>query len=536
MAGKRSRPPIRPQAPEVAWHPGHNPWAIALTVTLATFMEVLDITIVNVALPHIAGGLAATQDEATWVLTSYLVSNAIVMPISGWLAVRIGRKRFYMTCVALFAVSSLFCGIAPTLGALVFFRVLQGAGGGGLAPSEQSILADTFEPRERGLAFAVYGMAVVVAPALGPTLGGYLTDTVGWRWIFFLNVPVGLVSLFLTSRLLVDPPYLVEARKRKGVPIDFPGLALVALGVGALQIVLDKGQEDDWLASNFIRALVTISTISLALLVVRELRTKYPIVDLRLLGNRNFGLACLLIFIVGVILFGSTVILPQYEQTLLGYSAEKAGLTLSVGAVLLIPTMPVVGQLVKFVAARWLVALGFVISAYALYVMSRIDLYVSFSTLTWWRVLQASALGLFFVPLTTSMYVGLPQEKKEEAAALFNLGRNLGGSVGISLIESLLAHRAQIHQNVLAGNTTLFNPSLRRALAALQIAFTHKGLDARTALHRAYANLYAELQRQAVALAYVDVLRLLMFGAILAAGVALLLRANPLGATTPRME
>jgi DHA2 family multidrug resistance protein len=309
----------------------------------------------------------------------------------------------------------------------------------------------------------------------------------------------------------------------------------VALGVGALQIVLDKGQEDDWLGSSFIRALVTVSTISLALLVVRELRTKHPIVDLRLLGNRNFGLGCLLIFAVGVILFGSTVLLPQYEQTLLGYSAEKAGMTLSVGAFLLIPTMPIVGQLVKFVAARWLVALGFVISAYALYVMSRIDLYVSFGTLTWWRVLQSSALGLFFIPLTTSMYVGLPQEKKEEGAALFNLGRNLGGSVGISLIESLLARRTQFHHNVLSANATPFSPSFRQAVTALQTGFIKSGLDVGTALRMAYGRLYAELQRQAAALAYIDILRLLMIGAILAVGIALLLRANPTDQGTPSM-
>jgi DHA2 family multidrug resistance protein len=509
------------------WHPGHNPWTITLTVTLATFMEVLDITIVNVALPHIAGGLAATQNEATWVLTSYLVSNAIVMPLSGWLAVRIGRKRFYMTCVALFAASSFLCGIAPSLGALVFFRVLQGAGGGGLAPSEQSILADTFEPQQRGLAFAVYGMAVVVAPALGPTLGGYLTDTIGWRWIFFLNLPVGAVSLLLTSRFLVDPPHLVRARTRKGIPVDFPGLALVALGVGALQLVLDKGQENDWLASPSIRTLVTISAASLVLLVVRELRTDNPVVDLRLLGKRNLGLGCLLIFIVGITLFGSTVLLPQYEQLLLGYTAEKAGMTLSVGALFVIPMMPIIGQLVKVVNARWLVALGFVVSAYALYVMSHIDLDVSFGTLTWWRVLQMSAMGLFFIPITTSMYAGLPQEKNEQGAALFNLARNLGGSVGISLIETLLARREQLHQSVLVAHTTRYSPQLRAAVATLERAFTIGGRDPVTALHMAYAEIFAQVERQTAALAYVDVLRLLLVGSVLGVFFALFLRAGP---------
>jgi DHA2 family multidrug resistance protein len=516
---------------EEGWHPGHSAWAIALTVTLATFMEVLDITIVNVALPHIAGGLSATQDEATWVLTSYLVSNAIVMPLSGWLAMRIGRKRFYMTCVALFTVSSFLCGIAPTLASLVFFRVLQGAGGGGLAPSEQSILADTFEPRRRGMAFALYGMAVVVAPALGPTLGGYLTDTIGWRWIFFLNVPVGIASLLLTNRLLVDPPHLVEARKRQKIPIDVPGLVLVALGIGALQIVLDKGQEDDWLASPFIRVLAVTSALSLILLVIRELSVKHPVVDLRLLGNRNLGLGCLLISVVGVVLFGSTVLLPQYEQTLLGYSAEAAGMTLSVGALVVIPLMPIVGQLVRFVQARWLVAAGFLVSAYGLYIMAQINPDVSFGALTWWRVVQASALALFFIPITTSMYAGLPREQNEQGAALFNLGRNLGGSVGIALIESTLARREQIHQNVLVAHATRLDPSFRSALATTQAAFTHGGHDATTALHMAYASLYGQIQRQAAALAYVDVLHLLALGALLAILAALFLRAPPPGAS-----
>ena len=297
--------------------------------------------------------------------------------------------------------------------------------------------------------------------------------------------------------------------------------------------MLDKGQEDDWLASPFIRTLAVVASVSLVLLVVRELRTKHPVVDLRLLGNRNFGLGCLLIFIVGVILFGSTVVLPQYEQVLLGYSAEKAGMTLSVGALFIIPLMPVVARLVNVVAARWLVAAGFLVTAYALYVMSNIDLEVSFSTLTWWRVLQGSAMALFFIPITTSMYVGLPQEKNEQAAALFNLGRNLGGSVGISLIESMLARRAQLHQNVLIAHTTRFNPAFRAALAAMRTKFVHAGSDAATALHMAYASLYAEVQRQASALAYVDVLRLLMLGSLLAVVVALFLRANPLGRGTP---
>jgi DHA2 family multidrug resistance protein len=514
-------------AEDQGWHPGHNPWTIALTVTLATFMEVLDITIVNVALPHIAGGLAATQDESTWVLTSYLVSNAIVLPISGWLALRFGRKRFYMTCVALFTVSSFLCGIASSLGLLVLFRVLQGAGGGGLAPSEQSILADTFPPSQRGMAFAVYGMAVVVAPALGPTLGGYLTDSVGWRWIFFLNVPVGAVSLLLTNRLLVDPPHIRRARERKGVPIDVLGLLLVIVGFGTLQVVLDKGQEDDWFGSSFIRWFTLVSAVSLVGLVVRELRVAHPIVDLRLLRTRNLGICCALIFLVGAILFGSTVLLPQYEQTLLGYSAEKAGETLSVGAIAIIPLMPLVGWVLKHIAARWVIAAGFVLSTVALFVMARIDLDVSFGVLTQWRVLQALGIALLFVPITTSMYVGLPPEKNEEAAALLNLFRNLGGSIGISLIETQLVRRSQAHQNFLVAHATSFNPAMRAALDAAQRG-TLQGATT-TRMRLAYARVYEQIQHQASALAYVDVLQLLAVIAGFAVLVALLLRSNPRG-------
>jgi DHA2 family multidrug resistance protein len=516
-------------APDGGFHPGHGAWPIALTVTLATFMEVLDITIVNVALPHIAGGLAATQDEATWVLTSYLVSNAIVLPISGWLSARLGRKRFYMTCVALFAASSFLCGIAPSLGWLVFFRVLQGAGGGGLAPSEQSILADTFEEKRRGMAFAVYGMAVVVAPALGPTLGGFLTDSVGWRWIFFLNVPVGIVSLLLTHRLLVDPPRLVALRKQKGVPVDYLGLGFVIIGFGALQIVLDKGQEDDWLASPFIRAMAAIACVSIVLLVVRELTTKHPVVDLRLFAVRNLALSFALIFLVGVILFGSTVLLPQFEQLFLGYTAQQAGETLSIGALCIIPLMPIVGILVNHVRARWLVAAGFLLSGYALYVMSSINLDVSFGILTRWRILQAVALSLLFVPITTSMYVGLPEGKNEDAAAMFNLGRNLGGSVGISIIETVLARRQQLHQNVLVGHATRYNPAFRATVSRIEDAFLHARVNAADSLRMAYAAVYGQIQRQAAALAYVDVMQLLAVAAALATLVALLLRANPLG-------
>src|ERR1700688_4176676 len=313
------------QADTAAWLSPVNPWVIALTVTLATFMEVLDTSIANVALPHIAGSLSAGQDESTWVLTSYLVSNAIVLPLSGWLSSIIGRKNFYMSCVALFTISSFLCGLAPNLAVLIIFRVLQGAGGGGLQPSEQAILADTFEPAKRGMAFAVYGVAVVMAPAIGPTLGGWITDNFTWRWIFFINIPVGILSLLLTSRLIQDPPYF-KRRKLSETHIDYTGLGFVALGLGTLQVVLDKGQRDDWFESNFILWLTVISVASLIFVIFWEWHHKDPIIDLHLLRDRTFGVSNLLMFMLGFALLGSTLLLPLFMQTLLGYTAEQAGL------------------------------------------------------------------------------------------------------------------------------------------------------------------------------------------------------------------
>src|SRR6201993_5281130 len=369
-------------APREFERPAVNPWIIALTVTLATFMEVLDTSVANVALPHIAGGLSAGQDEATWVLTSYLVSNAIVLPMSGWFSALIGRKRFYMSCVALFTISSCLCGFAPNLTMLIIFRVLQGVGGGGLQPSEQAILADTFEPRKRGMAFAVYGMAVVLAPAIGPTLGGWITDNFNWRWIFFINIPVGITSLLLTHRMIQDPPNLVRERqraRRQGIRIDFLGLALLGLTFGPLQVMLDKGEEDTWFQSHFIVALATVAAIAFVAGIIWELYQKQPIVDLRLFKNRSFAISSLLMFAMGYLLYSTTVLLPQFVQVLMGYTAELAGTMLSPGGLLLMAFMPIVGFLVTRVDARWLIAFGFLTLSASLYHMTGIDLEISWS-------------------------------------------------------------------------------------------------------------------------------------------------------------
>src|SRR3954467_15739144 len=339
--------------------PAFNPWLIALTVTLATFMEVLDTSIANVALPHIAGSLSAGQDESTWVLTSYLVANAIILPMSGFFSSLIGRKRFYMSCVALFTISSAACGFAPSLPWLIFFRILQGLGGGGLQPSEQSILADTFEPKQRGMAFAVYGIAVVTAPALGPTLGGWITDNFDWRWIFFINIPVGLVSILLSARVLEDPPHLKQQQAKKRSNIDFIGFALIALGLGTLQVVLDKGERDDWFSSHFIVIFSAICVVALVAAVIWELRVKHPIVDLRLLKEVNFATANVLMFFLGFVLLGSTVMLPLFLQTLLGYTAMQAGMALSPGGIVIILILPFVGMaLTRGVQAKYMIMVG----------------------------------------------------------------------------------------------------------------------------------------------------------------------------------
>ncbi len=507
------------------FHPGFSPWAIAFTVTLATFMEILDTSIANVALPHIAGGLSATQEEATWVLTSYLVSNAIVLPISGWISTRIGRKRFYMTCVALFTVSSFMCGVAPNLGALIFFRVLQGLGGGGLQPSEQAILSDTFEPKKRGMAFALYGMAVVLAPAIGPTLGGFITDHMSWRWIFFLNVPVGITSILLTSRIVSDPPWLTGEKKKKN-PIDGIGLGLVALGLGSLEVVLDKGQEDDWFGSTFITTFVIVAAVAIVAFIVWEIFEEHPVVDLKLFKNRNFAVTNLLIFLLGFVLYGTTVLIPQFVQLFMGYTATEAGMTLSPGAASIILFMPVIGLLVSRVQARYLIAIGFTIEAIALYRMTNIDLQIDFRTAVFWRIWQSAGMAFLFIPITTAAYVGVPKEKNNDVSGMLNLSRNVGGSVGISFVSTFLARHAQAHQSFLVERVTPFDASYRSMVHEASSALVRHGVAAGAAMHAAQGRVWSELLRQSQALAYRDLLWVMTFAAIAIVPVVFLLRKN----------
>jgi DHA2 family multidrug resistance protein len=486
-----------------AWRPAVNPWIIALAVTLATFMEVLDTSIANVALPHIAGSLSAGQDESTWVLTSYLVSNAIVLPLSGWLSSIIGRKRFYMGCVFLFTLSSFLCGLAPNLPLLIFFRVLQGAGGGGLQPSEQAILADTFPPAKRGMAFAVYGVAVVTAPALGPTLGGWITDNYTWRWIFFINIPVGILSLMLTSRLIQDPPYF-RRRKLSETRIDYIGLGMVALGLGCLQIVLDKGQRDDWFESRFVLTLSIIAVSALLFVIFWEWRQKDPIIDLHLFKERTFATANLLMFMLGFALLGSTLLLPLYLQTLMGYTAQLAGMALSPGGFAIMVLMPLVGWLLSRYDARYLLIFGLSVLSFSLFHMTRFDLDMDFRTAVLARVLQAVGLAFLFVPINTAAYSYLPREKNNAASGLMNLARNIGGSVGISFVTTLLDRRTQKHQADLTSHLTAAQAQFQSTLQGIANSLTAHGLSPADAMQRAYAVIQNTVQRQATMLAYID--------------------------------
>src|ERR1700682_3811405 len=472
-----------------------NPWVIAIAVTLATFMEVLDTSIANVALPHIAGNLSAGADESTWVLTSYLVSNAIVLPLSGWFSSLIGRKRFYMSCVALFTVSSFLCGLAPSLGMLVVFRIMQGAGGGGLQPSEQAILNDTFPLEKRGMAFAVYGIAVVVAPTIGPWLGGWITDNFSWRWIFYINVPVGIISLLLTSVLISDPPYMKRASLKRGFRIDYIGIALISLGLGSMQIILDKGQREDWFSSNFIRVFFVLMVIGIIAGIIWELRGKEPVGDLRMLKNRNFDIATTAMFFLGFVLYASTVLIPQFLQQLLGYTAELAGLALSPGGAVIMVMMPVVGFLVSRVDTRFLLTFGCRVSALALFVMAGWNLRLDYRHAVQARMLQSFGLAFLFIPINVAAFAYVPREQTNMGTGIINLARNIGASVGIATVTTMLQRRAQFHQAQLMGRVNDYSSAYHNMVSGLQMKLVAAGSTATHATAQAHAMIYNTVQR-----------------------------------------
>ncbi len=517
-------PAMAPAVPEVRWRPRINPWIVAMTVTLATFMETLDSSIANVALPHIAGGLGATQDEATWVLTAYLVANAVILPAGAYMTTFIGRKKFYMICVGLFGISSAMCGLAPSLPLLVFFRILQGIGGGGLAPSEQAILADTFPPERRGQAFAMYGLAVVVAPAIGPTLGGYITDNFDWRWIFFINVPICLLSLFLTSRIVEDPPWVakqVADHKKNGIDLDLLGFGLVGLTFGSLEFVLDKGQEDDWFSSHIIAFFTITMVVAFVVLIWWELKLlhdgkKKPLLNLTLFKRRSFAISFLLMFVLGFSLYGTTILIPQFVQTLLGYTAELAGKVLSPAGFMMMAMMPVVGVLVGKVDPRKLLAYGFTMLTLSLIYMGQLNLNLSYGQLVFMRMFQASGLAFIFIPINTIAYIGIKQNESNDVSGLTNLARNIGGSCGTAFMATLLVRRSQAHETSLGRymNTgwQAFNDQVR-ALAGLfragNGAMAPGAGPSQGAMHMAMASIYNQLHRQAAVLAYVDIIRYL---------------------------
>ena len=491
-----------------ATRPAVNPWIVAIVVTLATFMELLDTAIANVSLPHIAGGLAVSYDESTWVLTSYLVSNAVVLPLSAWLSRVFGRKRYYMACVFLFTVSSLLCGLAPSLGLLIFFRVLQGVGGGGLAPVEQAILVDTFPASKRPAAFALYSMAIVTAPAIGPPLGGWITDSWSWRWVFFINIPIGILSLILTKRLVSDPPeftHQVEAARRAGkLKIDGLGIALVALGFACLEVVLDRGQTEDWFESNFILIFFTVAIIALVIAAVWEWRHPDPVVEIRLLGERNFAIANFFYFLFGFTLFGSTVLIPQMLQSLYGYTATDAGLVLGPGAMVIVVLAPVMVRLLPKVGVKPMIAVGYCIFALSMWYYASFDLGTDYKHEAFARAIQGLGIAPLFIPVSQLAYSFLPKDKNNKASSLTNLFRNQGASFGIAFATTVVARRAQYHRSVLVAHATPLNPAYQTLLTNLSTYFARHGFSAADASTHAQAQLSRILDQQASFLASLD--------------------------------
>jgi DHA2 family multidrug resistance protein len=513
-----------------------NPWLIACVVSIATFMQVLDTAIANVALQHIAGSLGADTDEATWVVTTYLIASAVIIPVSGWLSDVIGRKRYYMLCVAVFTVSSVLCGFAPNLGMLIFFRVLQGLGGGGMAPSEQSILADTFPPWRRAQAFALYGVAVIVAPTVGPTLGGYITDNYSWEWIFFINGPIGVISLVLVQWLVAEPEVLKKERRdlwRKGIRPDWGGFLLAALFLGCLEVVLDRGQQDDWFQSSFIVTFAALSVIALLLFIPWELSRDDPIVNVRLLFQRQFGTAFMVMLTIGIVLFGSTQFMPRLLQEGFQYTAYLSGLALMPGGVAMLLMMPVAGQLSSHVQPRTMMAVGMVAVAFGMWVSTALDPNTSFGWFAEIRVIQVVALPLLFVPITTVAYSGIRPEDTGQASSLINVARNLGGSIGISMANTLLTQRAQFHQSRLVEHIYPSSPNYQQWSGRITQFFIGQGDNAVQAKAHALGWIGKTIGAQATLLSYLDVFWAAAIFAALMVPVTLSLKTVDLSKGTP---
>jgi DHA2 family multidrug resistance protein len=506
-----------------------NPWIIAISVMLGTFMEVLDTTVVNVSLQHIAGSLSVTPEEATWVLTSYLVANAIVLPLTGWLANYFGRRNILLVSVGGFTLFSFLCGIAPNLPLLIIFRVFQGATGGGLQPLSQAILMEAFPPEKRAKAMAFWALGIVVAPMLGPVLGGWITDSYSWRWLFYINIPIGALAIVMSLLFIHDPPYI---RRGEG-GVDYWGIGYLALGIGALQIILDKGQEEDWFGSHFILTLFIICVVGLLFFVIRELTTGHPVVQLKIFKNRTYSTGVFLMTVLGFVLYGSTVLLPLWLQTLMGYSALEAGMAMlprGLGSFLF---MPVVGILMGKIEARKLLAAGLVIASFSIYQLSKLNLNAGYWDIFWPQLLQGMSMGLLFVPLTTITNGLIPKEQMGNATSLFNLMRNIGASIGIASVTTISARHAQMHTNDLSRHINPYNPLAQASLENMKHAFMSRGMDAMTATKQAYAGAFGMIERQASMMSYIDVFFLLavMFAACLP--LILLMKKPPKGGGGP---
>jgi DHA2 family multidrug resistance protein len=482
-----------------------NPWLIAVSVMFATFMEVLDTTVVNVSLPHIAGSLSASIDEATWALTSYLVANAIVLPMTGWLASMFGRKRLLMLSVVGFTASSFLCGLAPTLASLIVFRVMQGATGGALQPLSQAVLLEAFPPQDRGKAMGFWALGIVVAPILGPVLGGWLTDNYSWRWVFYINIPVGIASIVMTKLYIFDPPYL----RTENRTVDYWGIGMLVVGIGALQIVLDKGQQEDWFESNLIFALAIISATTLIALVWHELTTDDPIVDSRVLKERSYAVGVFLMTVVGFVLYGSMVLLPIMLQTLLGYPPLQAGIAMAPRGIGSFFMMPVTGLMTGKFDPRKLLTFGLIVGGTSLLWLSWLNLQAGYWDIFWPQLIQGVGMSLLFVPLTTISMDRIPREKMGYATSLFNLMRNIGGSIGIAATGTMLSRHSQSTTSMLTANVTPYDPMSQSLMYQMRGAFMAAGADAVTATERAYAAIFGLVQRQATMVAFVGIFQLM---------------------------
>jgi MFS transporter, DHA2 family, multidrug resistance protein len=505
---------------DLDWKPSFNPWLIAASVMFATFMEVLDTSVANVSLPHIAGNLSATTEESTWVLTSYLISNAVILPATNWLGHFFGRKRFLIVCIVIFTLSSALCGAATSLGMLLLARVLQGAGGGALQPIAQAVLLESFPSDKRGAAMAVYGMGIVVAPIIGPTLGGWITDNYSWRWIFYINVPIGILAALMVRAFIEDPPYIRNQRPGR---IDYVGFGLMALGLATLQIVLDKGQEDDWFSSAFITRTIIIAVVALVGFVIWELRAKEPIVNLRVLANRNFAVGTALIAAMGIVLYGTTALLPLFLQTLLGYPALQSGMAVSPRGIGAVVSMFIVSRLIGKFDGRYLIVFGFGLVGFSTYLLSDINLQISVGSIAWPQIMSGFAMGFVFVPLTVLATGTLRNEQIGNATGIFNLMRNVGGSFGIAAVTTMLARGAQIHQATMVSHLTPFDPTFQERLSDMTARIAAQG-DLVTASQQAYGAIYQVLVRQATLLAYIDNFRFLAFLCVICMPAALLFK------------